>query len=49
MCPANVFKKSDKINEKGYFIPIPVNDDKCIKCRICIVMCPEFAISLDDK
>ena len=48
ICPVNVFKKSDKINKKGYFIPNPVNDDKCIKCGLCVVMCPEFAIYLDD-
>ncbi|MCK4443597.1 MAG: 4Fe-4S binding protein, partial [Thermoplasmata archaeon] len=35
---------SDKINKKGYYPPIPVNEDECIGCRFCELLCPEFAI-----
>jgi 2-oxoglutarate ferredoxin oxidoreductase subunit delta len=40
----DVFETSDKINKKGYYPPIPVNEDECIGCRFCELLCPEFAI-----
>ena len=29
-CPKDVFETSDKINKKGYYPPIPINEDECI-------------------
>ena len=48
ICPTNVFETSNKLNEKGYIIPIPVREDKCIKCRLCEIICPDFAIHILD-
>ncbi len=43
-CPADVFEKSDKLNHKGYYLPIVTQMNECNGCRICDLMCPEFAI-----
>lgn len=48
ICPVNVFESSNKLNEKGYILPIVAREDKCIKCRLCEMICPDFAIHILD-
>lgn len=48
-CPLNVFRISDKLNRKGYYLPIVVREEECTGCRICELMCPELAIVLTSK
>ena len=43
-CPLKVLETSDKINRKGYYVPVAVNEDDCVGCRLCELLCPEFAI-----
>ena len=45
-CPKHVLLKSTEINSKGYH-PVYISDnDKCTKCNICGMICPDFAISV---
>ena len=48
-CPVKALKTSKKLNEKGYFLPVPAREDKCTKCRFCEQICPEFAIHIIDN
>lgn len=42
-CPARVVCPVDAVIQKGYRAPI-IDDDKCIKCRKCVLSCPMGAI-----
>jgi 2-oxoglutarate ferredoxin oxidoreductase subunit delta len=46
-CPMNVYTPSKEINQKGVHIPIP-EIEKCVKCRLCTLMCPDQVISIED-
>jgi 2-oxoglutarate ferredoxin oxidoreductase subunit delta len=35
---------SEDFNAKGYHYPIAENDPACVNCRLCEMLCPEFAI-----
>ncbi|MFX1293923.1 MAG: ferredoxin family protein [Promethearchaeota archaeon] len=51
-CPNKLFKlKIDPtyLNSKGYYVPIITNSEKCSKCRMCELICPDFAIEIDDQ
>ncbi len=48
-CPIDVFEKSDKLNRKGYYLPIIVDMKACNGCRLCDLMCPELAIVLTEN
>ncbi len=39
-----VLETSDKINKKGYYPPKACKEDECLGCRLCELLCPEFAI-----
>ncbi|MEM1541238.1 MAG: 4Fe-4S binding protein [Ignisphaera sp.] len=41
LCPTNVFKVDENINR------IVVNDDSCISCYGCTILCPVDAISVE--
>ncbi len=43
-CPTDVFDKSDKLNRRGYYLPVVARVEDCTGCRICDLMCPEMAI-----
>ena len=44
VCPREVFKKSDEIDNRGFFLPVVVNLEACTVCRLCEMECPDFAI-----
>ncbi|MCL5990680.1 MAG: 4Fe-4S binding protein [Bacteroidetes bacterium] len=44
LCRPDVFIKSDKINSRGYYVPIPASMNKCTGCMICELICPELAV-----
>ena len=51
-CPNQVLEiKKDprSLNSKGYYVPEIVNPDKCTKCRMCELICPDFAIEVEGK
>ena len=50
-CPTDVFEKSDKLNCKGYYLPVIAREEDCTGCLLCELMCPEFGlvITIMDK
>ena len=48
ICPMDVYTPSETLNHKGVHIPIPDNE-KCIKCNLCALMCPDQVISIEDE
>ena len=50
ICPREVFKESkDKLNKKGYKLAEVVHPEKCIECRKCEMICPDFAINVEEE
>lgn len=45
-CPKQVLAMSREINDKGYFYAQVVNQEACIVCRYCGLMCPDTAIEI---
>lgn len=46
ICPVNVFEKEGEISEMG-FVPVSVkHPDKCTKCMLCELQCPDLAITV---
>jgi 2-oxoglutarate ferredoxin oxidoreductase subunit delta len=52
-CPTQVLQVSDEINEKGYHLPklveAPEKGKICLACGFCQVVCPEYAIWVEEK
>lgn len=48
-CPKNVFDTSDKINKRGYYLPVVGRIEDCIYCKLCELLCPEFAIIITEE
>jgi len=46
LCPRKVFEWSKELSEKGVHYPVPVNAEKCVKCKLCELLCPDFAIAV---
>ena len=36
-------------NDKGYHPPEVKNSDACIACGLCTMLCPDFAIYIEDE
>ena len=52
-CPQHVLVMSHRINAKGYHPPELVSEDAggysgCVNCGLCALLCPDFAIYVDD-
>lgn len=45
-CPRQVLRVSTAINSKGYHYPeiAQGEEDACVHCQFCMMVCPEFAI-----
>lgn len=43
-CPREVLEVSDELNDKGYYFPQVKDEDACLNCGLCELICPEFAI-----
>jgi len=48
-CPIDVLELSSRYNLKGYHPPEVMKDGACVACRLCEVMCPEFAIFIREE
>ena len=48
-CPTDVFDRSDKLNRRGYYIPVVARMEDCTVCRLCDLMCPEMAIIIVEE
>jgi 2-oxoglutarate ferredoxin oxidoreductase subunit delta len=42
-CPTGVLTRSREFNVKGYHYPVAASSG-CIHCRLCLTVCPEYAI-----
>jgi len=47
LCPAKILALSEKPGVKGYFYAVVKNPHECTACRLCEMICPDFAISID--
>ncbi|HHT9126247.1 MAG TPA: 4Fe-4S dicluster domain-containing protein [Candidatus Brocadiia bacterium] len=46
ICPVNVFEKEGDVSETG-FVPVLVkHPDKCTRCMLCELQCPDMAITV---
>ena len=46
VCPHEVLEVSEKIDNRGFFLPSVVDIDACKVCKLCELECPDFAISV---
>ena len=47
-CPRKVLEVSKGYNEKGYHPPEVVRQQDCIACGFCELVCPDFAIFVEE-
>jgi 2-oxoglutarate ferredoxin oxidoreductase subunit delta len=43
-CPRGTLEMSSEFNVKGYHPPYVKDPDSCVNCRLCEMLCPDFAI-----
>ncbi len=48
VCPVKILKPSTIPSRMGGMIPYSPTPEKCIVCRKCEYMCPDFAISIEE-
>jgi 2-oxoglutarate ferredoxin oxidoreductase subunit delta len=48
-CPRDTLRMSEDFNVKGYHYPDVVDEASCVNCRLCEMLCPEFAIFCLEK
>lgn len=44
MCPTRVLERSKELSRRGLRYPVAARIEQCIACRLCEVLCPDFAI-----
>ncbi|MGB4438242.1 MAG: 4Fe-4S binding protein [Sedimentibacter sp.] len=48
VCPVKIIElNKKKINEKGYSPAHVIDQEKCIACANCAIMCPDSAIKVE--
>ena len=47
-CPKDVFETGEEVNDKGFVIPKVAHQEKCIKCKLCEMNCPDLAILVEN-
>jgi len=45
-CPVNALEESDKLNKRGIRPPQLKKNNDCNYCRLCELVCPDFAITV---
>ena len=50
-CPVDALELSDKLNKRGIYPPKLKEENECNFCRLCELLCPDFAITVlpDEK
>jgi 2-oxoglutarate ferredoxin oxidoreductase subunit delta len=48
VCPHDVLKKADAVDDRGYYLPVVAHLESCTICRLCEMECPDFAISVEE-
>ena len=49
VCPTKSIVSSETINAKGYVIPVENDMASCKVCGLCELMCPDFAIAIEEN
>ncbi len=49
VCSLDIFGQSADFNPSGYKPAVAVNTDQCIGCLRCLYICPDFAITINEK
>ncbi|MBM4314364.1 MAG: 4Fe-4S dicluster domain-containing protein [Deltaproteobacteria bacterium] len=49
VCSLGIFEQSPDFNPSGYKPAIAVGTDRCIGCLRCLYICPDFAITIQEK
>jgi len=45
-CPVKALEESTKINKRGVYPPKLKDENECNFCRLCELLCPDFAITI---
>ena len=45
-CPTDALEKSDALNKRGVYPPKLKEENECNFCRLCELLCPDFAIAV---
>jgi len=45
-CPVDALEESDRFNKKGIRPPQLKKENECNNCRLCELICPDFAIAV---
>ena len=48
-CPEKVLVLAPIFNKKGYHPPETVEGRECVMCRLCELICPDFAIFVTER
>lgn len=48
VCKAKAIQPSKEINAKGYTLPREKDMQRCKACGLCELMCPDFAIAIEE-
>lgn len=43
-CPTDALEMTERLNHKGYRLPVLAHPEKCNGCDLCGMYCPDFAI-----
>lgn len=46
VCPKQVFVMSKNRSDRGYLMPTAAAPERCINCKQCEYICPDFCISV---
>ena len=49
VCSLNIFEQSADFNPSGYKPAVAVHTDQCMGCLRCLYICPDFAITIQEK
>ena len=49
VCKVNAIQASAQINAKGYLLPMEKDMKRCNACGLCELMCPDFAITIEES
>ncbi|OQY37674.1 MAG: tungsten formylmethanofuran dehydrogenase [Candidatus Cloacimonetes bacterium 4572_65] len=47
VCPKKIIRFSKDINEKGYNFSECFDQEACIACKMCYIICPDVAITVE--
>ncbi len=45
-CPVHALETSDELNKRGVYPPKLKEENECNYCRLCELLCPDFAITV---